>query len=77
MLELGESVKKVKHRGQRLDIGITKHRRGNQMIIEVIKDKASYKGKKWLSMSEVEKDNLDDLLYLTNIQEAETRIIYT
>ncbi len=77
MLELSDSVKKVKHRGQPLDIGITKHKRFGRIIIEVNKDKASYKGKKWVTMTELERDTLDDLLYLTNIQEADVRIIYT
>jgi hypothetical protein len=77
MLELGDSVKKVKHRGHPLDVGIMKHKRFDKIIIEVDKAKAAFKGKKWSAMTEQEKDHMDDLLYLTNIQEADVRIIYT
>ena len=77
MLEVSGEVNKIKRRGSPLDVGIVKHKRYGQIIIEVNKVKAAYRGKKWSEMSEGEKDHLDDLLYLTNIQEADTRIIYT
>ncbi len=76
MLELAADVKKVKNKGQSLDIGITKHKRQNKMIIEIDQHKASYKGKSWISMTTKERDDLEDLLYLTNIQDADVRFLY-
>ncbi len=76
MLDLAADVEKVKHRGERLDVGITKHKRGLQMIIEIDQSKASFKGKRWSSMSTKERDALEDLLYLTNIHEADIRFLY-
>ncbi len=76
MLEIKDGVKKIVHPGDRLDVGITRHRRQNKMIIEIDKANASYKGKKWSHMTDVEQDNLEDLLYLTNIQTADVRFLY-
>ena len=78
MLDLSKDVSKVHHKGQPLDIGIVKykHKRSNKMIIEISKQNASYHGKKWSEMTDVEQDNLEDLLYLTNIQEADVRFLY-
>ncbi len=76
MLDLTADVQKVKHRGKPLDIGITKHKRGLQMIIEIDQVKASFKGKKWSGMTTKERDDLEDLLYLTNIHEADVRFLY-
>ncbi len=76
MLNLNADVEKVKRRGQPLDVGITKHKRGNKMIIEIDQAKASFKGKKFNTMTLREQDALEDLLYLTNIHEADVRFMY-
>lgn len=76
MLDLSDDVKKVKHRGQPLDVGILKHKRGNKMIIEIDQTNAEYKGKKWALMTDAEQDHVENMLYLTNIQEADVRFLY-
>ena len=76
MLEVKDEYGKLVHKGHPLDVGIVKFKRYGKIIVEVNKDKASYKGKRWSLMTEQERDHLDDLLYLSNIQEADTRIIY-
>lgn len=76
MLEISDDVKKVKHRGAPLDVGIMRFQRGNKMIIEIDQAKAEYKGKKWSTMTVKEQDDLEDLLYLTNIRTADVRFLY-
>ncbi len=76
MLDVAADVKNVKHRGKPLDVGITKHKRGEKMIVEIDQIRASFKGKKWSAMTPKERDDLEDMLYLTNIHEADVRFLY-
>lgn len=56
--------------------GVTKRSLGELLIIEVDMQKAQFKNKPYLSLSASEKRHYDDLLYLSNVQTGNPKIIY-
>ncbi len=57
-------------------LGITRRALGDLLIIEVDMKKAKFKDKAYLSLSAADKKHYDDLLYLSNVQTGNPRIIY-
>lgn len=77
MIETKEDVENLLRPGKRpISPGITRYSRDQKMVIEVEMLMATFNGKKWMDLNNMERKNLDDLLYLSNIHEADVRIKY-
>ena len=78
MLDLKSDIKKVLRPGARpVGKGIQKYSRQGRLVIEVDILHAEYKGKRWMEMDLHERQNMDDALYLSHIQQGHVLIKYT
>ena len=73
---LNKKVEKLKRKGSSLDNGIVITQMGEVRHILVRVSKASFKGKSWSEMSTHEKQDFEDLLYLSNVQKGNPKITY-
>jgi hypothetical protein len=76
MLNNNAQIEKLKRKGESLDNGVTIFQHGDIRHIQVQMARASHKGKKWASMSLLERRAFEDLLYLSNVQQGNPKIVY-
>ena len=72
-----KAVEKLKRKGAALDNGIVITQMGEVRHILVRVSKATFKGKSWAEMSTHEKQDFEDLLYLSNVGKGNPKITYT
>lgn len=70
-------VEKLKRKADAIDKGVEISLLGEVLEITIRMSKATFKGKSYFSLSAHEKQDFEDLLYLSNVTKGNPIFIYT